>query len=153
MRTRQSRKTPSQSDCRRDQIIAKGPSLARPSSRSGADDAGARDQVMKIFLVLAIRPCGQDQPSLCSRRSAGSGGQVKVRSGSEPTEQERELHLDHDTKGVPGSPDLANTIFGKIDASALVIADVTPVGTAPGRTMSDGTVTAARPPDEPQCCN
>jgi len=45
----------------------------------------------------------------------------------EPSEREtREaLHLDHDRQGIPGSPDLAPTIFEKIDDAAVVIADVT----------------------------
>ena len=38
------------------------------------------------------------------------------------------LHLDQDRKGVPGSPDLARLILDKIDAAAVVVADVTPVG-------------------------
>jgi hypothetical protein len=44
-------------------------------------------------------------------------------------EPEREaLHLDHDRKDVPGSPDLVRTILEKIDNSVVFIADVTPVG-------------------------
>jgi hypothetical protein len=45
----------------------------------------------------------------------------------EPSEREtREaLHLDHDRQGVPGSPDLAPTIFRKIDQAAVFVADVT----------------------------
>ncbi len=48
----------------------------------------------------------------------------------EPTEREtREaMELDHDRKGVPGSPDLARTIMEKIEAAAVFVADVTPVG-------------------------
>jgi hypothetical protein len=51
----------------------------------------------------------------------------------EPSEREaREaLHVDHDRKGVSGSPRLADTIFDKISASEVVIADVTPVGKVP----------------------
>lgn len=50
----------------------------------------------------------------------------------------RQLHLDHDRKGVPGSPDLAATIFSKIDQSSVFFADVTLVGNV--RTeMSDPT--------------
>src|ERR1035437_5263730 len=41
------------------------------------------------------------------------------------------LHLDHDVKGVTGSPDLARTIFDKIDRSEVVVADVTLVGQVP----------------------
>ena len=40
------------------------------------------------------------------------------------------IHLDSDRQGVPGSPDLAATIFDKIDVAAVVVADVTPVGQA-----------------------
>lgn len=42
----------------------------------------------------------------------------------------RELHLDHDRKNVPGSPDLAGTIFSKIDEASVFIADVTPIAKA-----------------------
>jgi len=38
------------------------------------------------------------------------------------------LHLDQDIQGVTGSPDLARTIFGKIERSEVVVADVTLVG-------------------------
>ena len=38
------------------------------------------------------------------------------------------LHLDHDIQDVTGSPDLAQTIFRKIEASMVVVADVTLVG-------------------------
>jgi hypothetical protein len=50
---------------------------------------------------------------------------------AEPTERETQaaIHLDHDRKGVGGSPDLARVILEKIDQSALFIADVAPVGT------------------------
>ena len=49
----------------------------------------------------------------------------------EPTEREalEAMELDHDRKGVPGSPDLASTIMGKIEAAAVFVADVTSVGT------------------------
>jgi hypothetical protein len=48
----------------------------------------------------------------------------------EPTAAEtREgLHLDQDRQGVPGSPDLAPTIFEKIERAAVFVADVTLVG-------------------------
>jgi hypothetical protein len=51
----------------------------------------------------------------------------------EPFEREarQALHLDHDRKGVTGSPRLAETIFDKILASEVMIADVTPVGRVP----------------------
>jgi hypothetical protein len=48
----------------------------------------------------------------------------------EPTaaETRESIHLDHDRQGVTGSPDLARTIFQKIDASAVFVADVTLIG-------------------------
>ncbi|WP_407193764.1 hypothetical protein [Bradyrhizobium sp. STM 3566] len=52
----------------------------------------------------------------------------------EPTaaEARESIHLDHDRQGVPGSPDLARTIFEKIERSAVFVADVTLVGTSDG---------------------
>lgn len=35
------------------------------------------------------------------------------------------VRLDHDTAGIPGTPDIANTIFGKISESAAFVADLT----------------------------
>ena len=46
-------------------------------------------------------------------------------------EPEREVSVDHDRKGVPGSPDLAAIILEKIRASDVFVADVTPVGATP----------------------
>jgi hypothetical protein len=60
----------------------------------------------------------------------------------EPSEAERRgvLHLDHDRKDVPGSPDLAPTILKKIEQAAVFIADVTlvgrPLADAPGGTRA-----------------
>lgn len=39
------------------------------------------------------------------------------------------IELDHDTKGVAGSPPIAETILEKISDAAVFVADVTPVGT------------------------
>lgn len=57
----------------------------------------------------------------------------------EPTEREIKdaLQLDQDRQGVSGSPDLARLILEKIDASTVVVADVTPVSTIPARTAED----------------
>lgn len=47
----------------------------------------------------------------------------------EPTIEESDrFELDHDRKGVPGSPDLVSTILKKIEESKVFVADVTPVG-------------------------
>ena len=53
---------------------------------------------------------------------------------TEPTERERvdSLHLDQDRQGLPGSPDLADAIFKKIEEAAVVIADVTIVARGKG---------------------
>lgn len=44
----------------------------------------------------------------------------------EPTRDD--LHLDQDTQGTTGSPDLVPTIFSKIEKSEVIVADVTIVG-------------------------
>jgi hypothetical protein len=70
--------------------------------------------------------------------SPGNIGRHFVREALETTltelNQELQIHesdrleLDHDRKGVAGSPDLVATILKKIDESDVFIADVTPVG-------------------------
>jgi hypothetical protein len=57
---------------------------------------------------------------------------AELQTEIEIDEPNRELHLDHDRKGVPGSPDLANTILDKIRATSIFVADVTPVGKTEG---------------------
>ena len=42
----------------------------------------------------------------------------------EVTEPDRRIELDHDTKNVPGTPDLAGTIFEKISSSTVFVADI-----------------------------
>lgn len=42
----------------------------------------------------------------------------------EVSEPDRKIELDHDTKNVPGTPDLAGTIFEKISSSTVFIADI-----------------------------
>ena len=51
----------------------------------------------------------------------------------EPVEREAaaRLEMDTDRQGVPGSPDLAATIFEKIEAADVFLADVTLVGETP----------------------
>jgi hypothetical protein len=50
--------------------------------------------------------------------------------GSDPTVDEalRDLEVDSDTQGVAGQPPIVETIFKKIDASAVFVADMTLVG-------------------------
>jgi hypothetical protein len=53
----------------------------------------------------------------------------ELKQASDIEEPIREaLHLDQDIQEVAGSPDLARTIFNKIEASEVVIADVTTIG-------------------------
>ena len=53
------------------------------------------------------------------------------------------LHLDHDRQGVAGSPNLAATVFRKIDAAAVFVADVTLVGSTDAATPGGA---VAKPP-------
>lgn len=46
--------------------------------------------------------------------------------------------VDHDTKGVTGSPDIASTILGKIASANVFIADMTPVGMTDPATLQPG---------------
>jgi hypothetical protein len=55
----------------------------------------------------------------------------KLKDDKEVEEAPRDLHLDHDVKDVPGSPDLVRTILEKIEKSEVVVADVTIVGKTP----------------------
>jgi hypothetical protein len=52
----------------------------------------------------------------------------KLKADNEIEAAPRDVHLDHDVKNVPGSPDLVRTILAKIEKSEVVIADVTIVG-------------------------
>lgn len=58
----------------------------------------------------------------------------QARDVGEPTaaESRERLHLDQDRQGISGSPDLASTIFEKIERSAVFVADVTLVGGSDG---------------------
>src|SRR4051812_48134757 len=65
----------------------------------------------------------------------------------EPTEADRrtQLHLDHDTKGNTGWVDITQSIFEKIEASAVFIADVTPVAFSPSKKDGEGKEVGLRP--------
>ena len=73
-----------------------------------------------------------DHPGNVSRhfvREALEQAISELRQEPEIEEAARDVELDYDRKGVPGSPDLANVILEKIRGCAIFIADVTPVGT------------------------
>lgn len=65
----------------------------------------------------------------------------------EPSEAERrtQLHLDHDTKGKTGWVDITQSIFEKIEDSAVFVADVTPVASSLSKTDSEGKEVGLRP--------
>jgi hypothetical protein len=59
-------------------------------------------------------------------------GELRATDSSvEDSDRPEDLHLDHDRKGVTGSPDLFSTIVEKIRNSTVFVADVTPVATTP----------------------
>ncbi len=65
-------------------------------------------------------------------RDALKDAVAKLKQDSDIEEPIREdLHIDQDIQGVTGSPDLARTIFDKIEKSEVVVADVTIVGKTP----------------------
>lgn len=58
----------------------------------------------------------------------------------EPPEESRgELHLDHDTKGLTGSPDVARSILEKIQEALVFVGDITAVGKTPAVEGNEGT--------------
>ena len=76
-----------------------------------------------------------DHPGQISRhfvREALELAILELSQSPEVQEAQREVSLDHDRKGVSGSPDLASTILDKIRASDVIVADVTPVGATGG---------------------
>jgi hypothetical protein len=84
---------------------------------------------MKIFWSWQ-----SDHPGAVSRHVVREALELAVTSLNQDLaieEPEREVSLDHDRKGVPGSPDLASIILEKIRTSDVFVADVTPVGATP----------------------
>ena len=62
-------------------------------------------------------------------RDALKGAINKLKQAEDIDEPIRDdIHLDQDTQGTTGSPDLVATIFGKIEKSEVIVADVTIVG-------------------------
>jgi hypothetical protein len=76
-----------------------------------------------------------DHPGKVSRhfvREALEKAISEIKEDPDITEAARDAELDHDRKGVPGSPDLARIILEKIRNSDVFVADVTPVGNVEG---------------------
>lgn len=81
---------------------------------------------MKIFWSWQ-----SDVPGNIGRHFVRKAIEEALRSLKEEPDVEeplREAELDHDRKGVPGSPDLAAIILKKISNSQVFVADVTPIG-------------------------
>jgi hypothetical protein len=55
-----------------------------------------------------------------------------------PEESRGELHLDHDTKGLTGSPDVARSILEKIQDCTVFVGDISIVGKAPDKPGNEG---------------
>lgn len=56
-------------------------------------------------------------------------------------EEAQRPEIDHDTKDVPGSPDIVATIFAKIENAAVFVADVTPIAvSASGKQVANPNV-------------
>jgi hypothetical protein len=48
------------------------------------------------------------------------------------SELEERVDIDHDTKGIAGSPDIVASILEKIDAAEMFVADITPIAISDG---------------------
>jgi hypothetical protein len=81
-----------------------------------------------FFSWQADRPISEGRTFL-ERALERAVGQI----GADTTIEEaaRELELDSDTKGVPGSPPIVETIFRKIDQAAVFVPDLTFIGIRP----------------------
>lgn len=109
-------------------------------SRASAGARDKRDSNVKIFWSWQA-----DTPGKTGRHFVRAALAEAVAALKQPEDIEepaagaaREaLHLDHDRQGVAGSPDLAATIFRKIDAAAVFVADVTLVGSTDAATAED----------------
>ena len=51
----------------------------------------------------------------------------------EDSSRQDDLSIDHDTKNIPGSPQIVDTILMKIDECGIFFADLTFVATVPGK--------------------
>lgn len=66
---------------------------------------------------------------------------LAIQADAEIDPAHRELAIDRDTSGVPGSPPLVETIFAKVDAAAAFLSDLTYVASrADGRLMPNPNV-------------
>jgi hypothetical protein len=69
--------------------------------------------------------------SLVEKALEGAIGRLQADLAVEEPDRERDIKVDKDREGVPGSPPLVDTIFGKIDQATAVVVDVTFSGRRP----------------------
>ncbi len=68
-----------------------------------------------------------DQPARETRSLIKTALQGALANLQAEFEEAERPEIDHDTKDVPGSPDIVAAILAKIDAAAVFVADVTPI--------------------------
>lgn len=81
-----------------------------------------------------IRDALQDAIDRIKRTAGenGTGAQATIDAAPPIDAMDGDLELDHDTKGVGGTPNIAETIRDKISACRVFVADLTFVGAADG---------------------
>ena len=113
---------------------------AEPGARAVKGLCSTGKDVLESWRMKVFWSWQSDTPGKTGRflvRDAIAAAIQKLKQAediTEPTEQQRahSLHLDQDRQGLPGSPDLADAIFKKIEEAAVVIADVTIVARGKG---------------------
>jgi hypothetical protein len=65
-----------------------------------------------------------DLPNSCNRGLIETALQNAIKEIAKDTELTLDVVLDRDTQGLPGSPDISEAIFAKIDTAAMFVADV-----------------------------
>lgn len=73
-----------------------------------------------------------DQPARETRNVIRDALTAAIGSVAAEFDEAERPEIDHDTKDLPGSPDIVAAILGKIDAAAVFVADVTPIAISPG---------------------
>lgn len=68
-----------------------------------------------------------DQPARVTRDLIRDALLDALEGLSTEFEEAARPEIDHDTRGVPGTPDIVATILAKIDAAAVFVADLTPI--------------------------
>ena len=86
------------------------------------------DKVKDFKLFYAWQ---SDHPNNINRGFIEKAAKDALKKISLPPEVYSAPRLEQDTRGVPGTPDIANTIFAKIQTSDVFLADVTLVNTLP----------------------